>query len=244
MLFRSDRSVVSYRKHLSEIADRARQQSAVAREAEPAGRGLAAILAGHFGYEGDRWHYDDPQNADLMAVIDRRRGLPVALGILYIHAARAAGYAAHGLYAPGHFLLSINAHNHDVLIDPFAGGAATDHESLRTPPALVDPNTVADPRALLPVSDVDVLLRLQFNIRTRAQQAGNAERACQITERMLLIAPWRAQLWFDLAKLREDLGTHGAARVALEKCLTLVKQGEPLHNEAQLTLAALKRRLN
>ena len=83
-----------------------------------------------------------------------------------------------------------------------------------------------------------------FNIRTRAQQAGNAERACQITERMLLIAPWRAQLWFDLAKLREDLGTHGAARVALEKCLTLVKQGEPLHNEAQLTLAALKRRLN
>ena len=51
--------------------------------------------------------YDDPQNADLMAVIDRRRGLPVALGILYIHAARAAGLEASGLNTPDHFLLQL-----------------------------------------------------------------------------------------------------------------------------------------
>ena len=54
-------------------------------------------MVGRYGYDGDRLSYDDPRNADLMAVIDRRRGLPVALGILYIHAARAAGFEARGL---------------------------------------------------------------------------------------------------------------------------------------------------
>src|SRR3546814_8592275 len=42
-----------------------------------------------FGYHGDTESYDDPQNADLVRVIDRRMGLPVSLGVLYIHAARA-----------------------------------------------------------------------------------------------------------------------------------------------------------
>ena len=63
-------------------------------------------LSGDMAYDGDRLNYDDPGNADFMSVIDRRRGLPVALGILYLHrAARAAGFQAMGLNTPGHFLL-------------------------------------------------------------------------------------------------------------------------------------------
>ena len=42
-----------------------------------------------------------------MAVIDRKRGLPVTLGILYIHAARASRIEAQGLFAPGHFLMRV-----------------------------------------------------------------------------------------------------------------------------------------
>ncbi len=238
------RSLGSYRAQLSDISERARDQSATARDAEKVGRGLLQVLSGHFGYEGDRLHYDDPLNADMMAVMDRRRGMPVALGILYIHAARAAGYIAHGLYAPGHFLLSVNVKNRDVLIDPFGGSASLDHERLLSPPSLVDPATASDPRALLPVTDIDVLLRLQFNIKTRAQKAGDIARAAAVADRMLLIAPKRPQLWFDCAKLKENLGTHGAARAGFERCLALVKPGEPLHNEVQLALATLKRRLN
>ena len=49
------------------------------------------ILLKH-GYSGDELTYDDLQNANLMRVIDRRKGLPVALGILYLHAARAQGW--------------------------------------------------------------------------------------------------------------------------------------------------------
>ncbi len=42
---------------------------------------LSRVIAGTFSYQGDRQTYDDLQNANLMRVIDRRKGLPVALAI-------------------------------------------------------------------------------------------------------------------------------------------------------------------
>jgi len=60
----------------------------------PAWAALTQVMAEEHGYGGDRQHYDDLQNANLIRVIDRRRGLPVALGILYLHAARAQGWRA------------------------------------------------------------------------------------------------------------------------------------------------------
>src|SRR5262249_10859038 len=90
-----DASLAFYQQHLlaEEVA------RSVAAEAADGEVGLAAqiralneILFDRHGYQGDRASYDDLQNADLMRVIDRRRGLPIALGILYIHAARAQGW--------------------------------------------------------------------------------------------------------------------------------------------------------
>ena len=87
---------------------RCSEQSGLIRESNTARARSRDLIDGRFGYEGDRLTYDDPQNADLMAVIDRRRGLPVALGILYIHAARAGGFAAQGLHTPEPFLLLLD----------------------------------------------------------------------------------------------------------------------------------------
>src|ERR1043165_7825591 len=98
-----------YEAHLAEIAEVARNDAHALHHAEDAARAISAIMMGRFGYDGDRLTYDDPKNADLMSVIDRRRGLPVTLGILYMHAARAAGLEACGLNSPGHFLLRLGA---------------------------------------------------------------------------------------------------------------------------------------
>ena len=232
-----------YRAHLAEIAGHARDEARLVTNAEEGARTLAGLLMGRYGYDGDRLSYDDPQNADLIAVIDRRRGMPVALGILYIHAARAAGFQARGLQSPGHFLLRIGLRGSEALIDPFNGGAAVEHETFGGPPR-VTAALPEDEHARAPSGDVDVLLRLQNNLKLRALDAGERSRALEIAKRMVLIAPRQAELWLDLARLHESAGALGAAQKACDACLALAEPGQPLHNEAALALLGLKRRLN
>lgn len=237
------RPLEPYLAHLSDIAMHARNEARLATTAEDGARSLSALLVGRYGYDGDRLSYDDPQNADLIAVIDRRRGLPVALGILYIHAARAAGFEASGLNTPGHFLLRISSRAGEALIDPFNGGAALERESLGAPPGMGPSagDAIVPPE---PVSDVDVLLRLANNLKVRALQSGERMRSLEVSKRMVLLAPRRPELWLDLARLNESAGALGAAQKSFEACLSLVPAGQPLHNEAALALLALKRRLN
>jgi regulator of sirC expression with transglutaminase-like and TPR domain len=232
-----------FHNHLSEIAEAARGEAEFSRDAEVAARALSTVVMGQFGYEGDQMHYDDPLNADLISVIERRRGLPVALGILYIHAARAAGLQAQGLSAPGHFLLAIGVKGGEAVIDPFNGGAASDRERL-SPPVLGQLGFAEEPGALEPVSDIEVLLRLQNNIKTRALARRDTGRAIDILWRMLLFAPTRDHLWLELARLQESIGALGAARSSYEQCLAHAKASVSPNNEAALALSALKRRLN
>ena len=233
-----ERPLEPYLAHLDKIAEAMRAQSAMILRVEDCARAISDLLTSHLGYEGDRLEYDDPRNADLMAVIDRRRGLPVALGILYMHAARAAGVQSAGLNTQSHFVLRLTHRGDDLTVDPFHGGVAVDREHM---PVELRPD---DAGLAQLVSDSDVLLRLQNNLKMRALAAGDAHRGLEVTRRMLLIAPRRPDLWFDLARLNESVGVLGAARDAFDACLALAPPGQALHNEAAIARSQLERRLN
>ena len=83
----------------------------------------ATVLGGRHGYVGDRAEYDDPRNSMLDAVIERRRGLPIVLSVLYVEAARRAGIPLRGVGLPGHFVVGHFGADPPLLIDPFGGGA-------------------------------------------------------------------------------------------------------------------------
>ena len=231
-----------YRAHLTELGEAARAEIEHMADAEMAGLGLGRVMRRRYGYDGDRTQYDDPRNADLIAVIQRRRGLPVALGILYMHAARAAGLGAQGLSSPGHFLLVVTTEDGEAVLDPYNGGTAVERERLKGPPLLSEFGNPAERGGLETVSDIEVLLRLQNNIKTRALQRRDPERAIAVVSRMLLIAPSRPMLWLELGRLYESTGALGGARGACEKCL--VGGDDPTSKEARLALDSLKRRLN
>ncbi|HUJ03379.1 MAG TPA: tetratricopeptide repeat protein [Rhizomicrobium sp.] len=235
------RPLIPYETHLAEIAEAARQELQILSYADDAARALAALMVGRYGYDGDRLSYDDPRNADLIAVMDRRRGLPVALGVLYIHAARAGGFESQGLSSPGHFLLRLEKRGSEAVIDPFNSGAAIDRERLTAPPVMGGPE---EPGLAEPVSDSEVLLRLANNLKLRVIQAGDRMRALEVAKRMVLIAPRRGELWLELARMNEQSGALGAAQRAYEACLALANPGAAIHNEAALGLHGLKRRLN
>ena len=102
---------------------------------------LAGLIGGRHRYAGDAETYDDPANANLIQVTERRRGLPVSLGILWLHCARAAGWSAHGLDFPGHFLIALQGDRpggklrapepQAIVLDVFAGGVPLGARDLR-----------------------------------------------------------------------------------------------------------------
>jgi regulator of sirC expression with transglutaminase-like and TPR domain len=244
-----EKNLAPYRAHLSEIAEAAKAAVGLMTDIETAARALSGVIAGRYGYDGERAAFEQPANASMIEVIERRRGLPVLLGILYIHAARAAGMESTGLYSPGHFLLRIARKGADAVIDAFNAGAVLDRSRM-TVPGIASPIPLTDtrlgdePSPFEPVSDTDVLLRVLNNIKGRAIKTKDNARAAEIAGRMALIAPKRPMIWLELARAQESLGSLSAAKASYDNAVKTSRPGDPFRNEAALALDALKRRLN
>ncbi len=219
-----------YRAHLDELA-----------EAAGGGDRLADTLGGAFGYRGDRATYDDLQNANLLRAIDRRRGLPVALGILYMAVGRRLGAKVEGLDFPGHFLVRVDGRE---ILDPFEGGVSREPPALRQLlKAMRGPEAELDPAHVRPASDRSVLLRLQNNIRLRLTQRQRYLPALETLERMRWIAPDLPELLRERALLEAALGRYRGAVASLESYIAMEPAAGPRHEAAAL-LQRLRRQLN
>lgn len=173
-------SLDPYRAHLRELSsDLAAEAAGMAPVAADQAAALAEVMAVRHGYQGDDQTYDDLENADLMRVIDRRRGLPVALGILYIQIGRAQGWDVVGLNFPAHFLVRIHSGDGErVILDPFDGGRRVEAQDLR---ALLKVSqgqgAELSPDVYQPVTDRLVIMRLLNNIKLRHLEGTRFDKA-------------------------------------------------------------------
>jgi len=234
-----------YTGHLRDLADAVHhlvQQSNLS--ALSAAEILRQIIAEENGYEGDRLTYDDLQNANFMRVIDRRRGLPIALGILYIHIGRTLGWDMRGLAFPGHFLIQLDSDGERVIIDPFSGGQQRNAGDLRELiKTMAGSERELTPADYAPVSDREILLRLQNNIKFRHMQMRDANAALRTIDSMLLFAPNVKSLWWESGMLNADLGNLQAATSALDEYLLREDDGDQKHHAAAL-IQKLRKQLN
>lgn len=237
----------------SDVAPYARHLEALARAAGEAGRAapparqvaaLNAVVFDQHGYRGDAETYDDVANADLMRVIDRKQGLPIALAILYLHAARGRGWAAEGVNFPGHFLVRIGAGEAALLVDPFERGAVrTQGELERLLKRMQGPEAALAQEHLAVADNRDMLLRLQNNIKIRCLKQEDHAGGLAAVERMALVAPALPGIWYEAATLNAELGQLQRARVCLAAVVRLDPGGRR-GREATTMLAELEKRLN
>jgi regulator of sirC expression with transglutaminase-like and TPR domain len=168
----------------------------------------------------------------------------VSLGILFLHAARAQGWRAAGLGFPGHFLIRLDGDGEAAVVDPFHGGRVLDAAGLRELlKATCGLDAELERAHWQPVTNRDILLRLQNNIKTRCLQTGDVARALQAVEAMLLFAADIAQLWRDAGVLNLKLDRLAAAVRALERYLELSGSG-PARREAERLLNQVRGSLN
>jgi regulator of sirC expression with transglutaminase-like and TPR domain len=233
-----------YAAHLAALADDAAASAATALDPGEQAAALADVLFARAGYRGDRETYDDLANADLARVIDRRKGLPIALSILYLHVARSLGWPAAGVNFPGHFLVRLGTDADGVFADPFEEGAVRKPDDLE---ALLK-RTQGDEAVLAPehlalAANRDILLRLQNNIKTRCLKAGDVAAGLAVVERMALVAPANPAVWYEAASLNAELGQLRRARACLEE-VTRHDRQRRFAGAADELLQRLKARLN
>lgn len=175
---------------------------------------LAQLLAEEQGLRGDVDHYDAPENANLMDVLDRKRGLPVSLAMIYTALAWRLGWQADMLDVGGHVLTRIGAAEAGILIDPFAQGRILQSEDVQLLLAAHGLSLASD-MDFAPLSQRAALVRLLSNQASRAAALGEVQRALALYERMTALAPGFSALWWERARLEQMLGLRRQARASL-----------------------------
>jgi len=205
---------------------------------------LVQVIVRRYGYGGTEVVFEDLDAANLMRVIDNRSGLPVAIGILFISAARAQGWAAVGLDFPGRFLVRLDAQGQRKIIDPFAGGAELKAPDMRSMFKAVAGNHVElTPEHYRDTGNRDILLRLQNNIKNRLVRGEQWDGALQAIETMVLFAPDKADLWYEAGLLHARSDHIGDAVRMLEEYLRRIGAEEVRYNTSVL-LQELRAKLN
>jgi len=154
---------------------------------------LVAVLARRYGYAGDDEDYDDPANSMLDIVIERRRGLPILLSVVYVEVARRAGLTLAGVGLPGHYVVGRFDPGPPVLLDPFGRGRPVDPE---------------DPEDVRPWSAHETALRMLNNLvgsYARRSDLGRAIRAAEMRLQLAVPGAPREALGAELRALRARL---------------------------------------
>ena len=239
-----DRPGVALNRYRDHVARLAEDVGASLTAGANLGDALKDVVLEQHGYAGDTLTYDDIQNANLMRVIDRKKGLPVSLGILYMQAARSNGQLADGLNFPGHFMIRIGDGADLHIVDPFNGGierTAADLRDLLKATAGLEAELSPDHWAA--VGNRDVLVRLQNNIKARHERAGRAGDALRVIEQMQLFAPDMMLLWREAGILHARLGNMNAAIAAFEEIVERA-ESEQARQDALSIIQKLNARLN
>ena len=240
-------SLEPYRRHAENLPEEVRAYAGP--QAGEAGlelriEALVQVIVKRYGYGAGEDVFDDLESANLMRVIDSRSGLPVAVGILFIHAARAMGWRIRGIDFPGRFLVRLQLGAERAVLDPFGGGRALSAQDMRDMlKALSGNHAELTPEHYREMTDREVLLRLSDNLKTRLLREERFDDALGVLETMLLIAPKAVHLWRECGLLQARLERIQDAVVSLEEYLSRSGADDSRYNTS-LLLQELRARLN
>lgn len=193
------------------------------------------------GYAGAEKDYYDPQNSYLNRVIDRRRGIPLTLAIVYVSVGRGLGLPLDLLPFPGHCLVRLGG---GVILDPFAGGVQLFEEDLEA--LLMDfygedvPSAVMR-EMLAPADKVEVVMRMLRNLRNAYLRQERLDKALWMTHHIVQVAPERAREWRERARLYEKLEYGPGAAADYRRYLQLAPEASD-GEEIRIRLQTLRNR--
>lgn len=160
---------------LDRIAARCRELITAPASAREQCRIVNRVLFHEWGFRGNTEHYTDPENSLLDRVLERRKGIPISLSIVYLLVARRIGLDLEPVGLPGHFIVGCFADDEPFFIDPFDRGVFLDPDSIFD---LLRANQLAPkPTDLMPTPVREVLCRSCRNLVKHYTAAGDLAHA-------------------------------------------------------------------
>jgi regulator of sirC expression with transglutaminase-like and TPR domain len=147
---------------------------------------LTRYLAEEQGFDGT----DDrsPAAALLTDVLDRKRGLPVALTMLYVAIARRLRVPAFPIGLPGRVVTGIGGGDRPVVLDPSRGGVRLDQAAMSAQVAEATGGQLAFRRSMLRASPTpNVVRRLLNDLAAAYTLDGRSADALWVVELKLLL---------------------------------------------------------
>lgn len=201
---------------------------------------LSRTLFGAHGFLGDQDSYYDPRNSYLHLVLERRRGIPITLGIVVIEVGRRVGIPIVGIGTPAHFVTRL-ADDHDCFVDAFAGGQILDRDALDERFSVITPGVDIEP-FLRPLTPTQILLRVLGNLVAIHRRVGDRDALLWTTQLRTLLPGADAD---DRRAFGGALAACGDFARAAKVLESLVEDGDAADPETELAEAQrLRARLN
>lgn len=231
--------VVAYLGKFALLAARAKSKVRRARSVYDAIYVLNDLLFETEGLCGNRSEYYDPRNSYLSDVLDRKLGIPIALGVIYMEVGRRAGIKLRGIGLPGHFVLRAGEGQAEIYLDPFdRGGLLTRRECVGLVRASAGNSPEAE-RFLEPYDNRSILRRALTNLKAIYLKQNDQQRALAAAERIRVVAPALWENLADLARIHTRLGHFEAAAQSLAEYVDLAPDSHDIAT-ARETLRQLR----
>jgi len=217
--------VEAYLRQIDELATCVQQRLPAQAGLEDTLVTLNQFLFVEQGFTGDSENYDDPRNSFLNEVLDRKRGIPITLSIIYMEVGRRLGLPLMGVSFPGHFLVKFTTRDGEVVLDPYSGGSLLSKEDLEeileeTYGPSESLNAPLE-RLLTAANKKEILVRMLRNLKGAYLRRMQHEKALSVVDQILMIQPDQPDEVRDRARIYEQLECFRAALENYQSYLSL-----------------------
>jgi regulator of sirC expression with transglutaminase-like and TPR domain len=211
---------------------------------------LNRFLFEEHAFTGDAANYYDARNSFLNEVLDRKRGIPITLALVYIEIGRRIGLPVRGISFPAHFLVKCTLRDGTVVLDPYAKGASLSFDELRRRvKALrngVEPTKSMVAGMLAAAGNKEILARVLRNLKGIYSHHKEWMKALMATDRIISVMPEAAEEYRDRGMIYLNLECFRAALFDFQSYLTMLPVARDAETVRQkvVELQALASRLN
>ena len=211
---------------------------------------LNRFLFDEHGFSGNAAEYYDPRHSFLNEVLDRKRGIPLTLALVYIEIGRRIGLPVQGIAFPAHFLVKCQLREGTLVLDPYAKGISLSFDEIRQRIKSLR-NGVEPPRSVIAgmlaaASNKEILVRMLRNLKGIYSHHQQWLKALAATDRIISVMPELAEEYRDRGMIYLSLECFRAALFDLQayiKMLPVAEDADTVRRKV-VELQAVASRLN